>query len=94
LVFNTSRTPACHDLRVAVTYLTNIHGHFTIFYLSVQNVPGFQQTFGYQYGDTPNNERYYSARAIQPPAKRFGVFAVIMSIGQQYKKQEVTSDDY
>jgi hypothetical protein len=79
---------------VAVAYLTNIHGDFTIFYLHVQNVPGFHQTFGCQYGNKPNNEGYYSARAIQPPTKRFGVFAVIISIGQQYKKQEVTSDEY
>ncbi len=92
--FNSSRTPAYHDLSIAVTYLTNIAGHFTIFYMSVQNVPGFTQTFGYQYGNQPNNEGYYTPRAIQPPAKRFGVIAVIMSIGQQYNKAKVTSDDY
>lgn len=92
--FMTSRTPAYHDLSIAVTYLTNIAGHFTIFYLSVQNVPGFSQTFGYQYNSAPDNNGRYTGRAITPPAKRFGVLAVIMSIGQKYKKEETTSDDY
>jgi vitamin B12 transporter len=92
--FNASRTPAYHDLSTAITYLTNIKGHFTIFYLSVQNVLGLNQTFGYQYSASPNAMGRYDARAITPPAKRFGVLAIIMSIGQQYKKSETTTDDF
>jgi hypothetical protein len=92
--FMTSRTAAYHDISLAVTYLTNIGGHFTVFYLSLQNVPGFNQTFGYRYATTPDATGQYAPTAIQPPAKRFGVLAVIMSIGQKYKKNEVTSDDY
>ncbi len=92
--FMRSRTHAYHDLSVAVTYLTNIGGHFTVFYLSLQNAPGFKQTFGYQYATTPDANGYYTPRAIQPPAKRFAVLAVIMSIGQKYTKEGTTSDDY
>lgn len=91
--FMTSRTPAYHDVSVAVSYLTNIAGHFTVVFLSVQNVPGFRQTFGYRYSEMPVNG-VYEPVAITPPARRFGVLAIIMSIGEKYKKQEVTSDDY
>lgn len=92
--FMQPRTPAYHDLSLAVTYLTNIGGHFTIFYLSLQNVPGFKQTFGYQYAPIPDGDGVYPSRAITPPARRFGVLAVIMSIGQKYDKTTTTSDDY
>ena len=92
--FNTSRTAAYHDLSAAVTYLANVGGHFTIFYLSVQNVLGLKQTFGYQYDNEPNSEGRFVPRAITPPAKRFAVLAIIMSIGEKYKKEETTTDDF
>ncbi len=92
--FNTSHTAAYHDVSATLTYLTNIGGHFTVFFVSVQNVLGVKQIFGYQYGTTPDAAGRYTARAITPPAKRFAVVAVIMSIGQKYKKEDTTSDDY
>lgn len=92
--FNTSRTPAYHDLSMAVTYLTNICGHFTIFYVSIQNVAGLKQVFGYQYGTAPDASGRYQGRAVTPPAKRFGVVAIIMSIGERYKKETTTTNDF
>lgn len=92
--FMQSRTPAYHDLSLAVSYLTNVAGHFTVVYLSVQNVPGFHQVFGYRYGAAPDAQGHYTPVAVTPPARRFGVLAVIMTIGEKYKKSEVSSDDY
>ncbi len=92
--FNTSLTPAYHDISATLTYLTNLWGHFTVVYLSVTNLPGFRQVFGYEYPSQPGPDGFYQAAPVTPPAKRFGVLAVIVSIGEKYDKDEVTGDDY
>lgn len=91
--FLSGRTPVYQDLSATCTYLTNVMGHFTVVYLSVQNLPGFKQVYGYKYVQDPQNGAY-NRYEIGPPAKRFAVLAVIMTIGEKYKKSEVTSDDY
>lgn len=90
--FNASRTPNYHDLSSTVTYLTNVGGNFTVFYLSVTNVLGLNQTFGYDY--TSNADGSYQKNAINPAAKRMAVMAVVMNFGESYDKETVTSDDY
>lgn len=92
--FNSSRTPAYHDVSATLTYLTNLWGHFTVVYLSVTNLPGFSQVFSYEYASQPGPDGFYQSAPVTPPAKRFGVLAVIVSIGEKYDKDEVTGDDY
>lgn len=92
-LFMTDKTPSFRDLSATFTYLTNVSGNFTVFYFSLQNVFGFNQTFSYRYNFNDQNANY-TREAVTPPAKRFGVLAVIMTIGTKYKKNEVTSDDY
>ncbi len=92
-VFMNGRTADYHDLSINGSYLTNIAGHFTVIYFSATNVPGFKQTFGYQFSPNQNNDGVYQSRAIQPPARRFFLIAVILSIGQQYNAGEITTDD-
>lgn len=91
--FMAERTPDYHDLSINGSYLTNIGGHFTIFYFSATNVPGFKQTFGYQFSSSQDNNGVYQGRAIQPPARRFFLIAIILSIGQKYNAGEITTDD-
>ncbi len=91
--FMAERTPDYHDLSINGSYLTNIGGHFTIFYFSATNLPGFKQTFGYQFSANQNNDGVYQGRAIQPPARRFFLIAIIFSIGQKYNAGEITTDD-
>jgi hypothetical protein len=92
--FNASRTPVYHDLSATATYLTNLWGHFTVVYLSVTNVPGFRQVFGYSYPLVPGADGVYPAAPVTPPAKRFAVLAVIVSFGEKYNKDAVTEEDY
>ncbi len=91
--FHQGRTPAYHDLSVNASYLTNLGGHFTIIYVSATNILGLNQTFGYQFGNTPDADGQLPARAIMPPAKRFLFVGLFVNFGKRYKAAETTTDD-
>ncbi|HOY14391.1 MAG TPA: hypothetical protein PLY70_14680, partial [Saprospiraceae bacterium] len=59
----------------------------------VQNLLGTKQIYSYRYNQDAVTGAYQRFE-LGPPAKRFAVLAVVMTIGEQYKKTEVTSDDY
>ena len=90
--FHSSRTPQYHDISSTITYLTNVGGNFTVFYLSVTNVLGFDQVFGYEFNQ--DNTGQYIQSPINTAADRMAVFALVMNFGERYKKEEVTSEDY
>ena len=91
--FNDGRTPAYHDLSMNFTHLTNIGGHFTVLHLSVNNLMGLNQTFGYRYSDTPNANGEFQSYAIKPAIKQFMMIGCFISIGQKYSKDNgVTSN--
>ena len=91
--FMEDKTPAYHDISATCTYLTNVMGNFTVVYLSVQNLLGTKQVYSYRYQYNENSNDYQRFE-LGPPAKRFAVLAIVMTIGEKYKKSEVTSDDY
>ena len=66
--FNSRLTPAYKDLSVNYSFLMRPN---MILHASVTNVLGFQNIFGYQYNDTPNDEGIYEGNAIVPQATRF-----------------------
>ena len=88
--FNTERTKSYNDLSFNTSKLTNIFGNFTVFFISISNVPGFENNFGYRYSAIPNNEGQFEARAISQPAKRFFFVGMFMSIGQKFDKDSTT----
>jgi len=49
--FMQGRTPEFHNFSMNWSYLTNIRGHFTVIFVSVTNVPGVDNIFGYRYFD-------------------------------------------
>lgn len=78
--FMTGRTKDFHDLSLNISYLTNIMDQFTIVYISVSNLPGFDNEFGYRYSATPGTDGTYDSYAIKPGAKRFLFAGVFISI--------------
>jgi len=80
--FNSERTKAYQDLSFNMSHLTHLFGQFTVLYISVNNIPGFDNTFGYRYSNTPNEAGQFTANAIKPPAKRFFFVGMFISIGQ------------
>ncbi len=91
--FNDNRTPSYHDLSFNVSHLTNIGRHFTVLYASINNIPGFDNTFGYRYSSTSNPDGSFTGIPVKPAAKRFFFIGCFISIGQRFSKDNgVTSD--
>lgn len=82
--FNTERTMAFQDLSFNASYLTNLFGQFTILYVSVSNLPGFEQSFGYRYSSRPNEQGQFTRSPVEPPARRFYFVGLFISIGEQF----------
>lgn len=78
--FNTGRTPAYHNLSFNASYLTNIWKNYTIVYVSLTNLLGNEQVFGYNYGNQAGDNGLFPRRAIQPPAKRFFFVGLFVSL--------------
>ncbi len=91
--FNGGRTPKYHDISWNMAYVTNIKGNSTVVYASVSNVFGFKQVSGYQFSNRPNSDGLFQSRAVTPPAKRFIVVGLIVTIGQKFEKNKDNNDD-
>ena len=81
--FQSGRTRPFHDLSFNASYLTHIAGHFTILHLSVSNVLGLDQEFGYRFSRTPDADGQFSGTVIRPPARQFFFMGLFVSIGQK-----------
>ncbi|MFM9951212.1 MAG: TonB-dependent receptor [Saprospiraceae bacterium] len=82
--FMTGRTSAYNDLSFNASYITNIFSNFTVLYIAVNNLPGFNNTFGQQFSNTPDAEGNYTGIAVRPPAKRFFFVGLFISIGEKF----------
>ena len=91
--FNSERTKAYQDLSFSASYLTNIKGQFTVAFISVSNVLGFNNTFGYRFAPTPGNDGKYPSYAVKPDAKRFFFIGMFVSIGRTFDKDEQVKPD-
>jgi hypothetical protein len=91
--FNGGRTASYHDLSWNMAYITNVKSNFTVVYASVSNVLGFNQVSGYRFSNSPNSEGRFQSTAITPPAKRFIVVGLLMTIGQKFEKNKGNNDD-
>lgn len=86
--FMADRTYDYHSFNLNASYLTTIGKAFTVFVISVTNVPGFEQVYGYRYSyDGLRRE------AITPPAKRSVFLGMFMSFGQDRSKDVINSNN-
>jgi len=78
--YDRGRTPAYHNFSFSVNYLPNINDQtakkFSVLVLSISNLFGFDQTYGYQYSfNGMRKER------IVPPSKTFVFIGLFISFG-------------
>lgn len=78
--FHGDETKSYHDLSFNMSYLTNLWDNFTVIYLSVGNLLGRDNVFGYNYSSQPNSSGTFDAYAIKPMAKRFIFIGVFISL--------------
>jgi len=86
--FMSDRTIDYHMLSVNGAYLRQIKKCFAVFVLSVSNVIGNDQVFGYRY----SYDGMRSA-AVTPPAKRFIFVGVFLSFGVNRSKEVIDNNN-
>ncbi len=74
------RTKAYQNLSFNTSYLTQLFGNFTIVHLSVNNLFGFKNIFGYTYNSEPDANGIFEAHPVSPYAKRTFVIAIFISL--------------
>ncbi|MEO1516583.1 MAG: TonB-dependent receptor [Bacteroidota bacterium] len=93
VAFNSRRTRSFNDLSFNASYLTNLWGNFTVVYISVNNVLGFNNSFGRRFSANPDGEGVFRSTPIRPPAKRFLFVGCFISIGQKYNNAKQSVED-
>ncbi len=73
------KTPNFHDLSFNISYL---YSNQIIVHAMVNNVLGFDNIFGYEYTDRPDDAGVYARRAIKQPAKRFLFLGVFFTLAK------------
>jgi len=82
------RTYDLHSLNLNASYLTRIGKAFTVVVLSVTNVPGFSQVYGYRYSSDGLRRE-----TIGPPAKRMIFAGLFMSFGQDRSREVLNNNN-
>jgi outer membrane cobalamin receptor len=81
--FMQSHTPSIHDLSLSVSYLKTIGRWFTVFYVSVDNVFGWKNIYGYRYS-YDGQQRY----PVRPAIDRYVFIGANISL-TQFSKDEL-----
>lgn len=76
--YNESKTEVYHDLSYNVAWLPNSQ---VVVYFSASNLLGWDQSFGYNFSDTPDDAGFYKSEVINLPAKRFVFLGCFITIG-------------
>ena len=75
-VFMGNTTQVYNNFSTTISYLPNWFKQFTVLNFTVENLPGFNQVFGYRYSETGTNRI-----PILPTARRDFVLSLLMNIG-------------
>lgn len=74
--FLSDKTKAYNNLSMNLSYLTRVFKQFAVVYVSVNNIPGFNNIYGYNYAADGSNRQ-----PIYPAAKRNYLFGLLVTIG-------------
>ena len=86
LDFMSEKTSSYHSLNFNWAYLLNKQ---QILYVSVSNILGTKNIFGYDYANTPNASGKYTAKAIRPTADRFFFVGFFWTISDNKNRNQL-----
>ncbi|QIX60527.1 TonB-dependent receptor [Hymenobacter sp. BT18] len=81
--YNQGRLPSYQDLSFNASYLTRLRGQFTILYVSVSNVLGRENVYGYRYATQASPDGSYARTAVTPSAPRMLFVGLFISINKK-----------
>ena len=71
-------TPFYHDLSVNFLRMINIFDKMAAIHCVINNLPGFNNVFGYRYAIHPDESGYYASMPVKSPHKRFIVVGMVI----------------
>lgn len=74
------RTKPYNDLSLNLTYLTRIFKNDCIIHMSINNLLGTKNIFGYNYSSTPGEDGQYASQAIVPTSGTMAVLLIMLSL--------------
>jgi hypothetical protein len=69
------QTRSYNDLSLNVTFIRPLFGSYCAFLVNINNLPGFNNVFGYHYSPDPDFGGNYVRYPIRPQSKRFFIIA-------------------
>ena len=84
--FMSEKTSSYHSLNFNWAYLLNKQ---QILYVSVSNILGTKNIFGYDYANTPNASGKYTAKAVRPTADRFFFVGFFWTISDNKNRNQL-----
>ncbi|MDN3593799.1 TonB-dependent receptor [Zunongwangia endophytica] len=84
--FMAGKTKSYHSLNFNWAYLVSKQ---QILYVSISNVLGTENVFGYEYSNTPNASGRYSATAVRPTADRFFFVGFFWTISDNKNRNQL-----
>ena len=74
------RTKAYNDLSLNITYLTQLFKNDCIIHMSINNLLGTKNVFGYNYSNTPGDDGQFASNAIVPTSGTQAVLLIMLSL--------------
>jgi hypothetical protein len=78
--FMSGRTRPYQDISFNFTYVTSVFKQMAVIHLMANNIPGFENIYGYNFSSVPDGEGRYAGRPIISPIRRQIVLAFIVMI--------------
>lgn len=78
--FMAGRTRPYNDISLNLTFLTQLFGNQCVIHLTVNNVLGFNNIFGYRFADITGEDGLYASQAIVPTSRRQAVLLLLLSL--------------
>lgn len=78
--FMAGKTSCYGDISLNVSHLTSVFGYSTIVYMSVSNVLGRDNIYGYRYYAQPNSDGVFDAFPVKAGSKRFYFVGLFITI--------------
>ncbi len=78
--FMDGRAPFYHDISINCSHLRTIFGKSAIIYVSVNNLLGRDNIYGYRYYSQPNTDGVYEAFPLKNDSKRFYFLGIFITL--------------
>ncbi len=78
--FMDGRTKCYNDISLSLTYVTRLFGNDCIIHMSITNLPGFDNVYGYRYAATPDENGLFPSQAIVPTSGTQAMLLFMISL--------------